>query len=236
MLAHKNTPIAKIKEPCFFAHKHHKQDHIVTWQSQGELTPQQYSSCYYDFHNPDQINLSTSDTVPSFNPTDNIYQYQHFQFPGYKHSASMAQNIQLQTALANINAQQYQGKSNIISLKPAISFRLAEHPDKLQCAWYYILKIHHKGHDRTYLDDHNTKAAHTPEHENHAQFYQNAFTCSLASNNIASCVPYEKPHINGVHSAKVVGPKGQSIYTDEFGRVKVQFQWDKDGQSNENTI
>jgi len=39
-----------------------------------------------------------------------------------------------------------------------------------------------------------------------------------------------KPVIEGVESAIVVGPKGEEIYTDEHGRVRVQFHWDRDGQ------
>jgi type VI secretion system secreted protein VgrG len=39
-----------------------------------------------------------------------------------------------------------------------------------------------------------------------------------------------KPKISGLQSAIVVGPKGEEIHTDEHGRVKVQFHWDRDGQ------
>jgi type VI secretion system secreted protein VgrG len=38
----------------------------------------------------------------------------------------------------------------------------------------------------------------------------------------------EKPHVHGVQSAVVVGPNGQEIYTDEFGRVRVLFHWDRE--------
>ena len=40
----------------------------------------------------------------------------------------------------------------------------------------------------------------------------------------------EKPRIHGVQSAVVVGPPGQEIHTDEFGRVRVQFAWDREGR------
>ncbi len=43
------------------------------------------------------------------------------------------------------------------------------------------------------------------------------------------------PEISGVHTAVVTGPSGEEIYTDEYGRVKVQFHWDRDGENNENT-
>jgi type VI secretion system secreted protein VgrG len=42
-----------------------------------------------------------------------------------------------------------------------------------------------------------------------------------------------KPVVEGVESAIVVGENGQEIDTDEYGRVRVQFHWDRDGQYNE---
>ncbi|MEZ4293740.1 MAG: type VI secretion system tip protein TssI/VgrG [Polyangiaceae bacterium] len=45
----------------------------------------------------------------------------------------------------------------------------------------------------------------------------------------------KKPVMRGVQSAIVVGPKGQEIHTDEFGRVRVQFHWDRDGEYNEHS-
>jgi len=39
----------------------------------------------------------------------------------------------------------------------------------------------------------------------------------------------------GVQSAIVVGPEGEEIYTDDYGRVKVQFYWDREGQSDEHS-
>lgn len=42
-----------------------------------------------------------------------------------------------------------------------------------------------------------------------------------------------KPVVQSVQSAVVVGPKGQEIHTDEFGRVRVQFHWDREGKQDE---
>jgi type VI secretion system secreted protein VgrG len=42
-----------------------------------------------------------------------------------------------------------------------------------------------------------------------------------------------KPIAHGVQCATVVGPKGQEIHTDEFGRVRVQFPWDREGNNDE---
>ncbi len=57
-----------------------------------------------------------------------------------------------------------------------------------------------------------------------------------------SCVPFatrfrparttQKPLISGSQTAIVVGPKGEEIFTDKYGRVKVQFHWDREGKND----
>ncbi|NUP06012.1 MAG: type VI secretion system tip protein VgrG [Polyangiaceae bacterium] len=44
-----------------------------------------------------------------------------------------------------------------------------------------------------------------------------------------------KPKTGGIESATVVGPPGEEIHTDEFGRVRVQFHWDREGNGDENS-
>ncbi len=41
--------------------------------------------------------------------------------------------------------------------------------------------------------------------------------------------------MQGCQTAVVVGPAGEEIYTDKYGRVKVQFHWDREGKKNENS-
>src|SRR5262249_51743912 len=44
-----------------------------------------------------------------------------------------------------------------------------------------------------------------------------------------------KPQVMGMQSAVVVGPKGEEIHTDEHGRVRVQFHWDRRGQYDDDS-
>ena len=53
-------------------------------------------------------------------------------------------------------------------------------------------------------------------------------------------VPYKlasvkKPYIRNIDTAIVTGPESEEIYCDEYGRVKVQFHWDRNGQADEKT-
>lgn len=45
----------------------------------------------------------------------------------------------------------------------------------------------------------------------------------------------DKPRIPGTQTAVVVGKAGDEICTDEYGRIKVQFHWDRDGANDENS-
>ena len=44
-----------------------------------------------------------------------------------------------------------------------------------------------------------------------------------------------EPVVAGPQTAVVVGPAGEEIYTDKYGRVKVQFHWDREGKNDENS-
>jgi len=45
----------------------------------------------------------------------------------------------------------------------------------------------------------------------------------------------KKPRILGSQSAVVTGPKGEEIHCDQYGRVKVEFHWDREGQADDKT-
>lgn len=66
-----------------------------------------------------------------------------------------------------------------------------------------------------------------------------AFSCSFTA--VRAKTPFHparltpKPIIQGAQTAVVTGPKGEEIYTDKYGRIKVQFHWDRKGKKDENT-
>jgi type VI secretion system secreted protein VgrG len=64
--------------------------------------------------------------------------------------------------------------------------------------------------------------------------YTNQFTC------IPAALPYRPARVTprptaGPQTAVVVGPAGEEIFTDKYGRVKVQFHWDREGKKDENS-
>jgi type VI secretion system secreted protein VgrG len=100
---------------------------------------------------------------------------------------------------------------------------------------YYIYGIKHKAKDYSNRIE--------PGNKNHAQEYRNIFY-SYSNNQLF--VPQaryknqfmreiKKPIIKGIETATVVGPKGKEIYPDKYGRIKIQFHWDRYGAYDENS-
>jgi type VI secretion system secreted protein VgrG len=63
--------------------------------------------------------------------------------------------------------------------------------------------------------------------------YGNVFTCVPDTINFRSARITPKARVKGVQTAVVVGPPGEEIYPDKYGRVKVQFHWDREGNRDE---
>jgi type VI secretion system secreted protein VgrG len=63
--------------------------------------------------------------------------------------------------------------------------------------------------------------------------------------NTFTCIPFQlayrpqritpRPFVHGVQNALVTGPSGEEIFTDKYGRVKVQFYWDREGKKDANS-
>ncbi|MDU8360012.1 type VI secretion system tip protein TssI/VgrG [Pseudomonas syringae group sp. J309-1] len=65
--------------------------------------------------------------------------------------------------------------------------------------------------------------------------FESALTCIDAQQSFRPLASTSRPIVKGPQTAIVVGPSGEEIWTDQFGRVKVHFYWDRHDQSNENS-
>jgi type VI secretion system secreted protein VgrG len=65
------------------------------------------------------------------------------------------------------------------------------------------------------------------------QIYENDIECLPAKYPFRPPRVTPRPMIPGTQTARVVGPSGEEIHTDEHGRVKVQFHWDRVGQNDD---
>ncbi len=63
--------------------------------------------------------------------------------------------------------------------------------------------------------------------------YSNQFRCIPSGVRFVPDRATPRPRIDGIQTATVTGPSGEEIYVDKYGRVKVQFHWDREGKRDE---
>ncbi|RXU68362.1 type VI secretion system tip protein VgrG, partial [Pseudomonas protegens] len=67
------------------------------------------------------------------------------------------------------------------------------------------------------------------------QGYRNRFLATPWEVFFRPALDHPKPRVLGSQTAVVTGPPGEEIHTDPYGRVKVQFHWDREGQGDDQT-
>ena len=67
------------------------------------------------------------------------------------------------------------------------------------------------------------------------QGYRNRFSATPWDIPFRPALHHPKPKVLGSQTAVVTGPAGEEIHCDEYGRVKVQFHWDREGQADDKT-
>ena len=117
------------------------------------------------------------------------------------------------------------GLADTCALTAGHRFKLLAHPQSEYNTQYVLTEVTHE-------------VEQTPTYQTQEKLsksYANSFTC------IRYTTPYRpeqitpKPKVAGSQTAVVVGPSGEEIFTDKYGRVKVQFHWDREGQANESS-
>src|SRR5437868_5188419 len=68
-----------------------------------------------------------------------------------------------------------------------------------------------------------------------AAHYENTFECMPFATPFRPPRVTPRPFIPGAQTAVVVGPAGEEIFSDKYGRIKVQFHWDRRGKLDDNS-
>lgn len=120
-------------------------------------------------------------------------------------------------------AEHISGTSDCSSLMAGCRFTLEAHPNNSLNGQYVLTEVTHSGE----------QSPHYVSAEEVTDPYTNEFTCigyGAGKPTFRPLRSIEKPFIHGSQTAFVVGPPGEEIFTDKYGRIKVQFHWDREGQ------
>lgn len=145
--------------------------------------------------------------------------YEHYDFPGrFKDEQQGADFTRYRLESLRNDAQQGEGESNCFKLHPGELFTLTRHPRiDLNKRWQIITVTHIGSQPQALEEEAGTKGGTT---------LTERFTF-ISDKQTWRPLSLPKPQIDGPQIAIVVGPEGEEIYTDKYGRVRLRFLWDR---------
>ncbi|WP_153773046.1 type VI secretion system Vgr family protein [Pseudomonas sp. MNR3A] len=153
-------------------------------------------------------------------------EYEYFDYPGrYKRDVVGKPFTENRITALRHDVRLAQVEGDDVRLQPGLSFTLTGHPRADLNAHWRVNTVIHEGTQLTSLQEEATSIDQTTRYEQTAVLIPGRTEWRPA--------PLAKPRIDGPHMATVVGPKGEEIYCDEWGRVKVSFPWDRESENNE---
>ncbi|EFL4458238.1 type VI secretion system Vgr family protein [Escherichia coli] len=175
----------------------------------------------FDFMKPRSLLKSTV-----ANPRETgLAEYEHYEWPGdyfTKSEGEMLTRIRMEEQRSP--GSRVQGSGNIRTLMTGFTFTLENYPTAEVNREYLLVQT------SLFIQD---NAQHSGQEQHFS--YSTSFELHPTSEVYRPQRTLSKPHTKGPQSAIVTGPAGQEIWTDKYGRVKVQFGWDRYGKNDENS-
>jgi len=125
-----------------------------------------------------------------------------------------------------------EGRSDQPRLVSGHLLEISDHPRREWNDLWLLTEVLHEGKQPQVLEESVTQSG---ESTDFTQGYRNRFTATPWDIPHRPPLNHPKPKVLGSQSAVVTGPAGEEIHCDEYGRVKVQFFWDREGKADDKT-
>ena len=194
---------------------------IKEWQHDYCFRSGAWAQKDFNFETPNTALLTKE---KSMLPLANAAVFERFDYPG------RYDNLAEGTALTRVRIEEEEaryhtvlGGSGCTTFRAGMRFTLNEHPLPSEMGAAYILtRVTHRASQSILAGD----GVETEE-------YANWFEAIPAEPRYRPPCVEVRPFVHGAQTALVVGPPGETIHTDEQGRVKLQFHWDRRGKRDD---
>jgi type VI secretion system secreted protein VgrG len=229
-------------------------DHIFEWRGSENVTSGKVSLRDYNFEKP-KADLTASKAIPKgSHPHKN---YELYGYPG-RHRETPLGDIHARVRMESEACRHLtrSGIGNVRTLATGHTFALKDHgrssenQDYLITGAVHLMQIEVQNEDESQQLTRESRAKgqtgatggtapKLPGTIEIDEDNKDSYRCTFET--IPKNVPFRAPlttpwpQIPGILLAKVTGPAGEEIYTDKYGRIKVQFPWDREGKNDENT-
>ncbi len=196
---------------------------ITRWRTGKTVRSGNYVHTDYDFTKPRAMMQALAPWAREHPHS----RYEVFDYPGLYQQLPDGEAY-ARTRIEELQAdhQHHKGESDARRITLGERFTLQRHPRQEQNREYLITAVRYKLYGDSYVT--------LPQQETKPT-YRCKFQCFDNRESFRPARTTAKPAVKGPQTAVVVGPQGEEIHTDEHGRVKVQFHWDRYGKSDANS-
>ncbi|UTW03012.1 type VI secretion system tip protein VgrG [Amphritea atlantica] len=195
-----------------------REQHIFSFSYSESIVPGKVTLRDFDFKKPN-LKLESAKSGELDVPLE-IYDH-----PGrFIDSGRGSNNALIRLESLNRYRQMAKGSSDVNRMTPGYSFELTGHDRDALNSEYLIARVEHECSQPQVLE----VGASTEGSQ-----YSNNYLCVPFEVPFRPATEVKSPRVEGTQTATVTGPEGEEIYTDEHGRIKVQFHWDREGLGNE---
>ena len=204
-----------------------EEDAIDQFGSGRHLVANKYASKTYDYKNPrDDMYISMP---ANRNMGPGIPAIEHYEDSGlYAYAGYEAGRGRARQRIEELELRRelFFGSGNCRHLASGNIFELAGHfgtgPGPEDCK-FFVLVVTHSGRNNL-------------ERGDGEEVYRNTFSCVRKATTFRPARRTPRPVISGIQTATVVGIPGEEICCDKWGRLRIQFPWDREGKFNDHSF
>jgi type VI secretion system secreted protein VgrG len=204
---------------------HSLKGQISRWEHRYEFRTGKVAQTDYNFETP-STSLMTNE--PSVVKIPGMDKYEFYDYPGmYPTTGDGRPLTRLRMEEEEAGHDIVHGASTCRTFSPGYKFKVGTHRSASEEGKSYVVtSVQHSASEAM---PHETGRGGREEEEG----YQNTFTCIPDSVTFRPERITRRPFVQGLQTAVVVGPPGEEIYPDKYGRVKIQFFWDREGKKDD---
>jgi type VI secretion system secreted protein VgrG len=157
---------------------------------------------------------------------DRHQNYELYEYPGdYGLPEDGKERTQMRLEEKKTMEESAQGTSNCERFTAGCTFEITEHDFEPLNKEYLLVSVMHEGSQSHIAGEFSGIDG--------DYSYSNEFLAIPADVTLRPKKTFEKPYVRGLQTAVVTGPEGEEIHTDEYGRIKVRFHWDREGKNDD---
>jgi type VI secretion system secreted protein VgrG len=209
--------------------------HIYEWSQRGRVVSGKISLVDYDMKKPN-TDLKVASSIKKGKHSHG--QYERYEVDGHYSEIQAGEDAaRVRMEREAHDALRYICAANAPNLGAGATFKLTDEPKLGQDAEFLVVAATHhmQGTDATGPKRPIESQVSTPQLKFPHESGRYCATLEVAPKTEPYRPPRKAawPRVLGVLTAVVTGPGGEEIYTDEYGRIKVQFHWDREGAKDE---